>query len=479
MVYKCYDCKKIFTSQFLLNNHKNREVSCNVLLACYRCNKTFTNRKSYDAHINKKYLCKFNDEILKSTNTISIIYPNDINFKKNNMNNTNNTNNINIVDNELEKLKIQLELKKIKLEEDKIKDEKEKNKIKLKEIEMNGKIKLTEIDKEKQIEIMKIRSEETIKVEVIKVEKMEKNKLLQMEVNDKKQEKIQETLEKRKQVSLELKELDNKNTNNITINNNTIINIDSITMNLENNFLGKTKYSTNDVPSLLSKTMEYCIEREINKFNEYDITGLTPEKIIIGQRQNLNRKRKEDKRKQKMITMFKLSTEQDTFIEFVINTIFNSPNRPNERFIYYHKQSDGFYGIVIFQNNKKVELIDFNKVLAPYINEGIRTFYNFIYEVISKVITEKTISKEIKKLSHIERYNKEEYIKEVKDKVYDNDELRKHACKVFEYDCSNYDIKTIKKDNKILKENMNKIPHIYSIDPDNDSASEADEFFYN
>jgi uncharacterized C2H2 Zn-finger protein len=58
MKYKCNKCQSYFSTEFLLNKHVNKSISCDKPLKCSRCEVSFTDITLYNRHLNRKLKCK-------------------------------------------------------------------------------------------------------------------------------------------------------------------------------------------------------------------------------------------------------------------------------------------------------------------------------------------------------------------------------------------------------------------------------------
>jgi uncharacterized C2H2 Zn-finger protein len=57
-MHLCNKCNKSFKSNYLLQKHLNRNLSCDEVLQCERCEKTFPTEKQMKQHLNRKNPCK-------------------------------------------------------------------------------------------------------------------------------------------------------------------------------------------------------------------------------------------------------------------------------------------------------------------------------------------------------------------------------------------------------------------------------------
>lgn len=120
MKYRCQKCKKRFTSEYLLNKHLNKTISCDIVLKCDKCEKKFDTIFLLNRHLLRKTPC--------ISTTIE-----------------NNSNNILL---KIEEVKLDQEREKTRQEEEKTRRELEKLKLK-EEIQ----IKKIELQKQKNLEI--------------------------------------------------------------------------------------------------------------------------------------------------------------------------------------------------------------------------------------------------------------------------------------------------------------------------------------
>lgn len=148
MKYKCYKCKKRFTSEYLLNKHLNKTISCDVVLKCNKCEKKFETSFLLNRHLSRKTPCNNITENILSNNMILL---------------------------KIEEAKIEQEKEKTKRELEKLKIKKEiietQSQFKQKEIELKT-AKSLEIEKaktyrkEKTASIINNINNQNIKIEV-------------------------------------------------------------------------------------------------------------------------------------------------------------------------------------------------------------------------------------------------------------------------------------------------------------------------
>jgi hypothetical protein len=136
-MYKCHKCSKKFKSEYLLDKHVNKKISCDIVIKCEKCNKIFESIFILNNHLKRKTPCNnFNSQIQNSN----------IELKK--------------LEIELKKLELK---NKLDIEREKMKNKKE---IELKKLELKDKIEREKMENKTNNELIKSKRKGTTSVTI-------------------------------------------------------------------------------------------------------------------------------------------------------------------------------------------------------------------------------------------------------------------------------------------------------------------------
>lgn len=340
MLHRCIKCKEEFTSEYLLNKHKNRKVSCDVILKCTKCLKSFSSSQSLERHYNKSIPC------------ISTI--------------------------EFEK-----RIKKQEREQ-----EKHLKKERLKQIDLENKMKLKEKDLENKIKLLNIKKESNMTYINMYAENNKEKKAIALEIIDAKASHKKEIESIKTERKWQTTQVIN---NNITINNTNIcINyIKNILM--ENKSLSFKSVEKNSI-NLIDSRFQYAPnlhKKTLSIIKKYTTLNEIISYILS---YTLNNKRLPDERciyyiNKKYFAIMISDTENQSY-DFEDDSKFEDANIEDE----------------INDVSKNVEEIDFMKDLLPVIKTVIKFFIEKLTDILMTAYNFKFDSDEYLLCEMLNRY---------------------------------------------------------------------------